>query len=34
MDLYRRMAGIRSQSDADELLDEIVDATATRPGAS
>ena len=25
MDLYRRMAGIRSQSDADELLDEIVD---------
>ncbi len=25
MDLYRRMAAIRSQEDADELLDEIVD---------
>jgi transcription-repair coupling factor (superfamily II helicase) len=25
MDLYRRMAAIRSQEDADDLLDEIVD---------
>ena len=25
MDLYRRMAAIRTQEDADDLLDEIVD---------
>ena len=31
MDLYRRMAGIRSQSDADELLDEIVDRYGDPP---
>ena len=31
MDLYRRMAAIRSQSDADELLDEIVDRYGDPP---
>ena len=31
MDLYRRMAAIRSQSDADELLDEIVDRFGDPP---
>ena len=31
MDLYRRMVGIRSQSDADELLDEIVDRYGDPP---
>ena len=31
MDLYRRMAGIRSREDADELLDEIVDRYGDPP---
>ena len=31
MDLYRRMAAIRSQGDADELLDEIVDRYGDPP---
>ncbi len=31
MDLYRRMAAIRSQSDADELLDEMVDRYGDPP---
>ena len=31
MDLYRRMAAIRSQSDAEELLDEIVDRYGDPP---
>ena len=31
MDLYRRMAAIRNQSDADELLDEIVDRFGDPP---
>ena len=31
MDLYRRMAAIRSQQDADELLDEIVDRYGDPP---
>ena len=31
MDLYRRMAAIRSQNDADELLDEIVDRYGDPP---
>ena len=31
MDLYRRMAAIRSQADADELLDEIVDRYGDPP---
>ena len=31
MDLYRRMAAIRSQEDADELLDEIVDRFGDPP---
>ncbi len=31
MDLYRRMAAVRSQSDADELLDEIVDRYGDPP---
>ncbi|MBE6928279.1 MAG: transcription-repair coupling factor [Ruminococcaceae bacterium] len=31
MDLYRRMAAIRSQHDADELLDEIVDRYGDPP---
>ena len=31
MDLYRRMAAIRSQEDADELLDEIVDRYGDPP---
>ena len=31
MDLYRRMAAIRSQSDADDLLDEIVDRYGDPP---
>ena len=31
MDLYRRMAGIRSQSDADDLLDEIIDRYGDPP---
>ena len=31
MDLYRRMAAIRSQTDADELLDEIVDRFGEPP---
>ena len=31
MDLYRRMAAIRSQDDADELLDEIVDRYGDPP---
>ena len=31
MDLYRRMAAIRSQTDADELLDEIVDRYGDPP---
>lgn len=31
MDLYRRMAAIRSQEDADELLDEIVDRYGDAP---
>ena len=33
MDLYRRMAAIRSQSDADDLLDEIVDRFGDDPVA-
>lgn len=31
MDLYRRMAAIRTQEDADELLDEIVDRFGDPP---
>ena len=31
MDLYRRMAAIRTQSDADDLLDEIVDRYGDPP---
>ncbi len=31
MDLYRRMAAIRSQTDADDLLDEIVDRYGEPP---
>jgi len=31
MDLYRRMAAIRSQSDADDLLDEIIDRYGDPP---
>ncbi len=31
MDLYRRMAGIRSDEDADDLLDEIVDRYGEPP---
>ena len=31
MDLYRRMAAIRSQEDADDLLDEIVDRYGEPP---
>ena len=31
MDLYRRMAAVRSQEDADELLDEIVDRYGDPP---
>jgi transcription-repair coupling factor (superfamily II helicase) len=31
MDLYRRMAAIRTQEDADELLDEIVDRYGDPP---
>ena len=31
MDLYRRMAAIRNQEDADELLDEIVDRYGDPP---
>lgn len=31
MDLYRRMAAIRSQEDADELLDELVDRYGDPP---
>ena len=31
MDLYRRMAAIRSQEDADEILDEIVDRFGDPP---
>ena len=31
MDLYRRMAAIRSKEDADELLDEIVDRYGDPP---
>ena len=31
MDLYRRMAAIRSQSDADDLLDEVVDRYGDPP---
>ena len=31
MDLYRRMAAIRSQEDADDLLDEIVDRYGDPP---
>ena len=31
MDLYRRMAAIRSQADADDLLDEIVDRYGDPP---
>jgi len=31
MDLYRRMAAIRSQEDADELLDEIIDRYGDPP---
>ena len=30
MDLYRRMAAIRSEEDSEELLDEIGTASATR----
>lgn len=33
MDLYRRMAAIRSQEDADDLLDEIVDRYGEPPRA-
>ena len=31
MDLYRRMAAVRNQEDADELLDEIVDRYGDPP---
>jgi transcription-repair coupling factor (superfamily II helicase) len=31
MDLYRRMAAVRSQEDADDLLDEIVDRYGDPP---
>lgn len=31
MDLYRRMAAIRSQQDADDLLDEIIDRYGEPP---
>jgi transcription-repair coupling factor (superfamily II helicase) len=31
MDLYRRMAAIRSQNDADDLLDEIIDRYGDPP---
>lgn len=31
MDLYRRMAAIRSEEDADDLLDEIVDRYGEPP---
>jgi len=31
MDLYRRMAAIRSQEDADDLLDEIIDRYGEPP---
>ena len=31
MDLYRRMAAIREQSDADDLLDEIIDRYGEPP---
>ena len=31
MDLYRRMAGVRSQEDADDLLDEIIDRYGDPP---
>ena len=31
MDLYRRMAAIRNQSDADDLLDEIIDRYGEPP---
>ena len=31
MDLYRRMAAIRTEDDADELLDEIVDRYGDPP---
>ena len=31
MDLYRRMAAIRSQTDADDLLDEIIDRYGDPP---
>ena len=31
MDLYRRMAAIRNQEDADDLLDEIVDRYGDPP---
>jgi transcription-repair coupling factor (superfamily II helicase) len=31
MDLYRRMAAIRSQTDADDLLDEIIDRYGEPP---
>ena len=31
MDLYRRMAAIRTQEDADDLLDEIVDRYGEPP---
>ena len=32
MDLYRRMAAIRSQSDADDLLDEMVTGMESAQG--
>ena len=31
MDLYRRMAAVRTQQDADDLLDEIVDRFGDTP---
>ena len=31
MDLYRRMAAVRSQEDADDLLDELVDRYGEPP---
>ena len=31
MDLYRRMAAIRTQADADDLLDEVVDRYGEPP---
>ena len=31
MDLYRRMAAIRSQEDADDLLDEVIDRYGDPP---